>query len=117
MPFKVAEDGNNDIKAIKPCLEGDAFLHIEDSTYHIDHHPEEPLLDVLAGQSPETHKRKGIGEGIEHRHGRVGPSYEHIVGKSHATRKNTAIGRYIRMGVWEIRRGVPSFVVPNFQAK
>ena len=82
MPFKVAEDGNNDIEAIKPCLEGDALLHIEDRTYHIDHHPEEPLLDVLAGQSPETHKREGVGEGIEHGHGRVGPGNEHIVGKS-----------------------------------
>ena len=55
-------------------------MNVEDGAYPIDYHPEEPLFQILACQSPQSNERQGIGEGVEDRNRRIGKSNEDIVG-------------------------------------
>ena len=72
LPFEVSHDGDDDIEAVEGGFEGDAFDDVEVTTHGIDEDPEEPLLDVFAGQRPQADKAQGIGEAVEDRHVTVG---------------------------------------------
>ena len=65
LPLEIACYGNDDIQSVETSLEGYAFYDIQVAAYYIDDDPEEPLLDVLACQGPQTHKAQGVGETVE----------------------------------------------------
>jgi len=67
LPLEVAEHGDDDIQGIKAGLEGDVLVEIQGAGDDVDHDPHEPLLEVLACQSPDAHDAQGGGEGIGHR--------------------------------------------------
>lgn len=82
LPLEIACYGNDDIQSVETSLEGYAFYDIQVAAYYIDDDPEEPLLDVLACQSPQTHKAQGVGETVEERHCGVGVGHQYIIGES-----------------------------------
>ena len=47
-------------------------MEVEDGGDHIDGYPDEPLLEVFVGQSPDAHHTEGGGEAVGQGHGRVG---------------------------------------------
>lgn len=82
LPLEIACYGNDDIQSVETCLEGNAFYDIQVAANHIDDNPEEPLLDVLACQGPQTHKAQGIGEAVEKWNRRIGIGRQYIIGES-----------------------------------
>lgn len=82
LPLEIACYGNDDIQSVETSLEGYAFYDIQVAAYYIDDDPEEPLLDVLACQSPQTHKAQGVGETVEKWNRRIGIGRQYIIGES-----------------------------------
>ena len=78
MPFKIPEDGDDDIEAIEAGLEGDILVEIEAAGDDVDHDPDEPLFEVFAGEGPDADNAEGCGEGIEDGDARVGEMGEQV---------------------------------------
>ena len=72
LPLEIAEDGDDDIQPVKRGLEGDVLVEIEPAGDHIDDNPHEPLFQILARQSPDTHDAQGGSEGIQDGDGGIG---------------------------------------------
>ena len=72
LPLEVAEHRDDDIQGIEAGLEGDVLVEIQGAGDDVDHNPHEPLLEVLACQSPDAHDAQSGGEGVGHRNVGVG---------------------------------------------
>ena len=63
-PLEEAEDGDDDVKGVEAGFEGNILVEVEDAGDDIDGNPDEPLLEVLVCQSPDTDEAEGCGEAV-----------------------------------------------------
>ena len=76
LPLEEAENGDDDIKGVEAGFEGNVLVEVEDAGDDIDGNPDEPLLEVLVCQCPDTDEAEGCGEAVGQGHVAVGERYE-----------------------------------------
>ena len=72
LPLEKTKDSDDDVKGIETGLEGNILIEVEDAGDDIDGNPNEPLLEVLVCQSPDTDEAEGGGKTVGKRHITIG---------------------------------------------
>ena len=71
-PAEIAEHGKDGVGHVYTSFEGKALVGKQIDVDDVHHEPQPPQLQILLCHGPHGHYGYGIGEGILHRHGRVG---------------------------------------------